>query len=140
MNNESDIVFHDMLNLNVQKRSLFGKPLHHEHLLSWSKEGLSKSLLRTNDKILKREAPELFKLIQIYMGDKKSKQVASLNVCLELTIKGWSLPSIRDELYLQLIKQTHENNNEESLQRGWELMCKISEASFLCTHERALLV
>ena len=130
MNNESDIVFHDMLNLTVPKRSLFGKSLQHDNLLTWSKESLSKSLLRTNDKILKREAPELFKLIQIYMGDKKSKQVASLNICLELTIKGWSLPSIRDELYLQLIKQTHENNNEESLQRGWELMCKIVEAFF----------
>ena len=130
MNNESDIVFHDMLNLTVPKRSLFGKSLQHDNLLSWSKESLSKSLLRTNDKILKREAPELFKLIQIYMGDKKSKQVASLNICLELTIKGWSLPSIRDELYLQLIKQTHENNNEESLQRGWELMCKTVEAFF----------
>jgi hypothetical protein len=74
------------------------------------------------DKILKKEAPELFKLIQVYMGDKKSKQIASLNTCLELTTKGWSLPSVRDELYLQLIKQTTLNQNAESLQRGWELM------------------
>jgi hypothetical protein len=56
------------------------------------------------------------------MGDRKSKQIASLNTCLELTTKGWSLPSIRDELYLQLIKQTTYNSHGESLQRGWELM------------------
>ena len=56
------------------------------------------------------------------MRDRKSKQLSSLNTCLELVTKGWSLPSIRDELYLQLIKQTTFNHNVESLQRGWELM------------------
>jgi hypothetical protein len=113
-----------MLNANIYKRGLFSKRLTQENLLSWSKESITKPLLRTIDKILKKEAPELFKLVQIYMGDKKSKQIASLNTCLELTTKGWSLPSIRDELYLQLIKQTTYNYNAESLQRGWELMGK----------------
>jgi len=111
-----------MLNFNTHKRGLFGKRLTQDDLLSWSKEPITKPLLRTIDKILKKEAPEIFKLIQTYMGDKKSKQIASLNTCLELTTKGWSLPSIRDELYLQLIKQTSYNINAESLQRGWELM------------------
>jgi hypothetical protein len=119
---ESDILFNDMLNFNTHKRGLFGKRLTQDDLLSWSKEPITKPLLRTIDKVLKKEAPEIFKLIQTYMGDKKSKQIASLNTCLELTTKGWSLPSIRDELYLQLIKQTSYNINAESLQRGWELM------------------
>jgi hypothetical protein len=111
-----------MLNFNTHKRGLFGKRLTQDDLLSWSKEPITKPLLRTIDKVLKKEAPEIFKLIQTYMGDRKSKQIASLNTCLELTTKGWSLPSIRDELYLQLIKQTSYNINAESLQRGWELM------------------
>ncbi|CAF3677552.1 unnamed protein product [Rotaria socialis] len=119
---ESDILFNDMLNFNTHKRGLFGKRLTQDDLLSWSKEPITKPLLRTMDKVLKKEAPEIFKLIQTYMGDKKSKQIASLNTCLELTTKGWSLPTIRDELYLQLIKQTSYNINAESLQRGWELM------------------
>lgn len=121
---ESDSLFNEMLNFNTHKRGLFGKRLTQDDLLSWSKEPLTKPLLRTMDKILKKEAPEIFKLIQTYMGDRKSKQIASLNTCLELTTKGWSLPSIRDELYLQLIKQTSYNINAESLQRGWELMGK----------------
>ncbi|CAF3673591.1 unnamed protein product [Adineta steineri] len=119
---ESDILFNEMLNLNIHKRSFFSKRLTQDNLLSWSKETITKPLLRTIDKILKKEAPEIFKLIQIYMGDRKSKQIGSLNTCLDLTTKGWSLPSIRDELYLQLIKQTTYNYNAESLQRGWELM------------------
>jgi len=121
---ESDILLNDMFNINIHKRGLFSKRLTQDNLLSWSKESLTKPLLRTIDKILKKEAPDIFRLIQIYMGDKKSKQIASLNTCLELTTKGWSLPSIRDELYLQLIKQTTYNYNKESLQRGWELMGK----------------
>lgn len=119
---ESDILFNDILNANIHKRSFFSKRLSQDNLLSWSKDGLNKPLLRTMDKISKKEAPDLFKLIQIYMGDRKSRQTASLNTCLELTTKGWSLPSIRDEIYLQLIKQTTANQNAESLQRGWELM------------------
>ena len=111
-----------MLNFNTHKRGLFGKRLTQDDLLSWSKEPITKPLLRTMDKMLKKEAPEIFKLIQTYMGDKKSKQIASLNTCLELTTKGWSLPALRDELYLQLIKQTSYNINAESLQRGWELI------------------
>ncbi|CAF3310396.1 unnamed protein product [Rotaria socialis] len=122
--NEIDSItpLHDMLNLNKHKRGLFSKRLTQNNLLSWSKESIKKPLLSTTDKILKKEASNIFKIIQIYMGDRKSKQTASLNICLELTTKGWSLPSIRDELYLQLIKQTTCNNNADSLQRGWELM------------------
>lgn len=122
---ESAIFFNDKLNLNIHKRGLFSKRLTQDNLLSWSNESIKKPLLRTVDKILRKEAPYIFKLAQIYMGDKKSKHVASLNTCLELTTKGWSLPTIRDELYLQLIKQTTHNQNAESLQRGWELMGKI---------------
>lgn len=128
--------FNEILNLNVPKRGLFSKRITQDHLLSWSKDTLTKPLLRSLDKVLKKEAPELFRLIQIYMGDKKSKQNASLNTCLDLTIKGWSLPSIRDELYLQLVKQTTYNQNAESLQRGWELMGRHKRekmiSSFFC--------
>ena len=127
----------DMLNFNIHKRGLFSKRLTQGHLLSWSKEGITKPLLRTVDKVLKREAPDIFKLIQTYMGDRKSKQIASLNTCLELTTKGWSLPSIRDELFLQLIKQTSDNPNVESLQHGWELLGKNAPLSpSLCSWTR----
>lgn len=114
----------DLLNMSCQKRGLFTKRSTQSNLLAWSKETITKPLLRTTDKILKREAPDIFKLIQIYMGDRKSRHPTPLHTCLELTTKGWSLPMIRDELYLQLMKQTNENLNFDSLKRGWELMGK----------------
>ena len=116
----------DLLNIHSHKRGLFSKRSIDNHLLLWSKEGITKPLLRTLDKALKREAPDMFKLIQIYMGDRKSRQIGSLQICLDLATKGWSLPMIRDELYLQLMKQTNENPNIDSLQRGWELIGKIN--------------
>lgn len=128
---DATILFHDILNLSKHKRGLFSKRLTNDNLLSWSKDSIKRPLLSTTDKILKKEASNVFKLIQIYMGDRKSKQAASLNTCFELTTKGWSLSSIRDELYLQLIKQTTYNQNAESLQRGWELMGKRTKKNML---------
>jgi hypothetical protein len=36
--------------------------------------------------------------------------------------KGWTHPALRDELYLQLVKQTTENPWHGSLMLGWDLM------------------
>ena len=50
-------------------------------LLVWSCQSIQKPLIRNSDKIVKKEACELFKLIQVYMGDRKlaSSLVTSLN-------------------------------------------------------------
>nr|VZI31198.1 unnamed protein product [Spirometra erinaceieuropaei] len=37
--------------------------------------------------------------------------------------RGIATPSLRDELYAQLCKQTTGNYNADSLMRGWELLC-----------------
>lgn len=36
--------------------------------------------------------------------------------------KGWLNAQLRDELYMQLVKQTTENKNKPSLMLGWELI------------------
>jgi Rho GTPase-activating protein 39 len=126
-------------------------------LLVFSNQSIQKPLIKTNDKIVKKEACELFKLIQIYMGDRKVSNTSSFQfndlpkhsqsqhalltklndseisstsvkiaqkdyICLEIMTKGWLYSQIRDELYLQLVKQTTENPNEQSLLNGWELI------------------
>lgn len=45
----------------------------------------------------------------------------SLPVC-QVVVRGWSNQGLRDELYIQLCRQTTENFRYDSLERGWELM------------------
>ena len=59
-----------------------------------------------SDRQQKREAVELFRLVQGYMGDRSLKGKRPERLVLELTTKGWSTPVLRDELYMQLCKQT----------------------------------
>ena len=67
-------------------------------------------MIMTTDKSLKRDAVELFKLIQTYMGDRKAKSGQSVNaVVLDIATKGWSRQAIRDELFVQICRQTTDN-------------------------------
>ena len=80
-------------------------------------------MIATLDKALKKDACEVYKLIQIYMGDRKAKPGMTLNsVGAELAGLGWSKPGLRDEVYVQVCRQTTENPRRDSLRRGWELL------------------
>ena len=68
-------------------------------------------MIRTVDKLVKKEAVEVFKLIQSYMGDRKAKSVPNC-VALEIISKGWSIVELRDEIYIQLCRQTSDNPRE----------------------------
>ncbi|XP_019635329.1 PREDICTED: LOW QUALITY PROTEIN: rho GTPase-activating protein 39-like [Branchiostoma belcheri] len=118
---ESDIENFAQEHLAIPKKGIFKKKVSVASMLSWSKEPIKQPLIVTEDKILKKEAVELFKLIQGYMGDRKCKGTQD-EIALELTTKGWSTAVVRDEIYIQLCKQTTENKKAESLEKGWELM------------------
>ena len=68
-------------------------------------------MIRTNDKLVKREATELFKTIQAYMGDRKVK-MSQEQLSMDIINKGWTMPTLRDEIYIQLCRQTTENKRE----------------------------
>lgn len=67
-------------------------------------------MITTTDKSLKRDACEVFKLIQTYMLDHKAKSGQTYEaVVLDIATRGWSKPALRDELYIQICRQTTEN-------------------------------
>jgi hypothetical protein len=71
---------------------------------------IRKPMLVTSDKALKKDACELFKLVQIYMSDRKATLWMTLNsVALEICSCGYSKAGLRDELYIQICRQTTEN-------------------------------
>ena len=66
----------------------------------------SKPLTFVNEKNLKKEAVAVFKLVQIYMSDRKAKVGMTVNsVAQEISDTGYSSPGLRDEVYIQLCKQ-----------------------------------
>ena len=92
-------------------------------ILSWTQEPISKPLTCLADKTSKKEAIEVFRWVQIYMSDRKAKQGMTINsVALDITTLGYGRVPLRDEIFVQLCKQTTDNPKKESLRRGWELL------------------
>lgn len=119
----------DNLNLNCGRpkglRLLFRKKFSVRDILSWSKDPIPQPMLVVVDgeKLLKREACNLFRLVQVYMGDRKANVGMTLDsVAMDIVNTAFSKPPLRDELYVQICRQTTENPRKESLRRGWELM------------------
>lgn len=62
----------------------------------------------THEETLSREAVQNTDLLCSFPG--------------QVVVRGWSNQGLRDELYIQLCRQTTENFRYDSLERGWELM------------------
>ncbi|GAU89076.1 hypothetical protein RvY_01671 [Ramazzottius varieornatus] len=109
--------------LNDHTKGIFRKKVSISSLLSWSKDAIQKPLIMTIDKSVKKEACSMFRLVQMYMGDRKAKEGKSQDeMALDLTRAAWQKATLRDELFIQMCKQTTDNRKPESLRRGWELM------------------
>ncbi|XP_065355132.1 uncharacterized protein RhoGAP93B isoform X2 [Calliphora vicina] len=111
-------------NLNLHSKGIFRKKSSVRDMLSWTSEAISRPMLAlSRDKTDKKIAIELFKLVQIYMGDRKARAGMSLNsVAIDIITAALPQQQLRDELYVQLCRQTTENPKRDSLIRGWELM------------------
>ncbi|XP_053501860.1 rho GTPase-activating protein 39 isoform X2 [Ictalurus furcatus] len=118
---ETDIENWASKHFSKHTQGLFRRKVSIANMLAWSSEPIKKPMIHTMDRTVKREAVELFKHIQTYMGDRRGKG-EPLVVALEIAVRGWSNQGLRDELYIQLCRQTTENFRYDSLQRGWELM------------------
>ncbi|XP_028848917.1 rho GTPase-activating protein 39 isoform X2 [Denticeps clupeoides] len=115
-------------NLNLHTQGLFRRRLSIANMLSWNGGSIKKPMLITSDRVIKKEACEMFKLVQAYMGD-RSARLDRRHAALTVVTKCWALQGLRDELYVQLVRQTTDNLSLRSLQAGWELMA-VSLAFF----------
>ncbi|CAB3408007.1 unnamed protein product [Caenorhabditis bovis] len=108
---------------NSVKRSLFSSvtSTKSKNKNGWSKDSPKCALTQPDNKQLRKDTSALFKLIQSYMGDRKSKtspdQIA-LSFC-ELCTKR---AEIADEGIALLIQQLSDNDRPDSLRKGWELL------------------
>ncbi|XP_071527308.1 uncharacterized protein RhoGAP93B isoform X2 [Panulirus ornatus] len=110
-------------NLNIHTRGLLRKKVPVIDMISWTKDPIRKPMLATLDKSVKNQACELFRLVQIYMSDRKPKPGMTLNsVGLDIVTMCYNTVALRDELFVQICRQTTENHKRDSLRRGWELL------------------
>ena len=86
----------------------------------WQKSTLPTSLHRFTDQSLIKTSKDMFKNIQGYMGDRPYSFTQPL--VEELITVGSGVELMRDEIYVQLMKQTTQNPSAQSNQKGWELM------------------
>ena len=86
----------------------------------WTKERIHKPMSKISDKKQVEECVEIFKNILCYMGDKEHKTPTS---CAQSIIhSGIHNAILRDEIFLQIMKQLTNNPNPLSAQKGWILL------------------
>ena len=67
-------------------------------------------LIMTDDRHVKKEACNVFKRVQAYMGDRKVKAGVSIEqLALDLCVRSWLKPPLRDEIIMQIVKQITDN-------------------------------
>ena len=85
--------------------------VHQKNLLKKPLTNLPSSLNDT--------AVQLFKNLVSYMGDRRSSKGANLHILKHTKIAMSSPEELKDEAYLQVIKQITNNPNDESKEKGW---------------------
>ena len=101
------------------KGKLFGKDKLKEQMMDWSKSPIYSALTRLPS-MLNKEAILTFKNIMGFMGDRVMSFPNML--AREVLEKGIQQPDLRDEIYIQIIKQVTNNPNPSSTEKGWKMM------------------
>ncbi|KAK8716899.1 hypothetical protein V6N13_044190 [Hibiscus sabdariffa] len=104
-----------------------------EDMLCFQKEPIPTSLLKINNDLVSR-ATKMFHMILKYMGVDSSERVTSVSFDeqIELVSKLYKQTlkraALRDELFVQISKQTRNNPDRENLIKAWELMYLCASA------------
>ncbi|CAO3682455.1 unnamed protein product [Rhizopus stolonifer] len=110
----------------THKRGLFRKRVPVNEMLKWTKESLRQPLIMMN-KDLYKDALKCFKWIQMIMGDRsRSRHANEIEDIQSVLTCGITKGQMRDEIYVQVCKQLHDNPQSSSVYKGWELLCIIS--------------
>lgn len=99
---------------------LFGVDKRRLCFLRWTPENVHKPLSNNLSRGQAEQALEIFNNILYYMQDKAHETPTD---CAQYVIyTGIHNPALRDEIYLQIMKQLNYNSKTESERRGWTLL------------------
>eukprot|EP00697_Spironema_sp_BW2_P016732 gnl/Spiro4/8126_TR4286_c0_g1_i1.p1 gnl/Spiro4/8126_TR4286_c0_g1~~gnl/Spiro4/8126_TR4286_c0_g1_i1.p1 ORF type:complete len:1210 (+),score=449.32 gnl/Spiro4/8126_TR4286_c0_g1_i1:55-3684(+) len=102
------------------KGKMFGKDNLKAGMMFWTKSSIHTSLTRLPDPKLDKLAVNNFKNILGFMGD-KSSPTPHILAHKVLTV-GLESPALRDEIYIQIIKQLTQNPSRDSTTKGFKLI------------------
>jgi len=101
------------------KGKLFGKDKLKASMMHWSKHPIHSPLTRL-DAMYNKEAVLCFKNLMGFMGDRVMAYPDML--VREILQKGIDQPPLRDEIFVQVIKQTTDNPSMDSQRKGEKVM------------------
>ncbi|CAM9756522.1 unnamed protein product, partial [Phaeothamnion confervicola] len=102
------------------KGNLLHKKREMERMLEWQNTAATKSLLDLDKEVCK-EAITVRKSLLGYMGDKQMSFPETL--AQNILMKGLDKAALRDEIYLQIMKQLTCNPKPDSTAKGWQVRC-----------------
>ncbi|KAJ6231549.1 rho gtpase activation protein [Anaeramoeba flamelloides] len=100
--------------------------------MSYQKDPIETSLIKLPKASHCKTAIKIFKNLLVYMGDLNSKSVSEENAITSILKTGINTPELRDEIYVQVLKQLTNNPNGESEINGWCASCLLAH-SFIPT-------
>lgn len=100
---------------------LLNKSKVKEGFLLFQGSVIPKSILDLSSKEANKLALQMHKDLLGYMGDKQMPFPQML--AQDILRKGFEYKPIRDEIYVQIIKQLSGNPRAESVAKGWQMMC-----------------
>eukprot|EP01137_Pigoraptor_chileana_P021021 Opistho-2@84196 len=112
----------------VHKKGLFRRKVPIKSMLQWTKDSIPAPILvmpaNPKHKNVPKDAVKNFKIVQAFMGDRGMPKGFSGASQLAQSVleKGLLFPEIRDEIFVQLIKQTTNNKRLEGNAQGWVLI------------------
>jgi hypothetical protein len=105
----------------VQRRGIFRRKVPLKKVLVYQKDPISGPLLMTMAPTLSKDAVKCFKTLQKILAGKGTMMDCFMDI-QGLLEKGIRIGSLRDEIFVQSMKQLSENPKPNQVHRGWQLM------------------